>query len=546
MGATAVNDDEDEMLLGDETEPVSLFPLNTQLILPSDRSISDSGSEQPETSIHRARHMITDPSLHGTMIEDPAESIAAETFRAIKHNMEQHGFDTSHLSPQNYYWILPKPGATHYQLEIFRALRDLPLIVPNGDLGRVVQLELSTENSPPTPPGQHFYILSWELTHDQLKKVIRFMARQDVLLSEVTRWGNTLAIHNDKTQPRTFTIRYVDMVSGPQRPIHRHVKDLATDQRASGVLIEFVAAVEQLFPEVAAAAEMYLVKEASIDGFESSTLAEDTERVLIEYLGHRSLLNRAHGNEYVSFVPLSDDVALFENLHTRYFRGFLNDARSIVVDPQMAAALADHFEEVQACANSHPTHAGTVQHRFTDGVRKAAMRSAEPMLYHGTVILLLLGKDITYEQDLGEREFFKSNVRSAHLVYDILSRLAGTEETNTSPDASWNSKAFNTHHVAFVNFWPWLWHSRILLVDAIRFVQQYLSIIRPLIVGRRNYNPIPWLRIRRKWRFPCSASHQSRLREICRCQPPPNPPQIYGPHVADDPASCRRSSKASP
>ncbi|KAL2030851.1 hypothetical protein VTO58DRAFT_108205 [Aureobasidium pullulans] len=459
MGATAVNDDEDEMLLGGETEPVSLFPLNTQLIpavIPSNRSISDSGSEQPETSIHRARHMITAPSLHGTMIEDPAESIAAETFWAIKRNMEQHGFDTSHLSPQNYHWILPKPGATHYQLEIFRALRDLPLIVPNGDLGRVVQLELSTENSPPTPPGQHFYILSWELTHDQLKKVIRFMARQDVLLSEATHWENTLAIHNDKTQPRTFTIRYVDMVSGPQRSIHRHIKDLATDQRASGVLIAFVAAVEQLFPEVAAAAEMYLVKEASIDGFESSTLAEDTERVLIEYLGHRSLLNRAHGNEYVSLVPLSNDVALFENLHTRYFRGFLNDAHSIVIDPQMAAALADHFEEVQAYANSHPTHAGTVQHRFTDGVRKAAMGSAEPMLYHGTVILLLLGKDITYEQYLGEREFFKSNVRSAHLVYDILSRLAGTEETNTSPDASWNPKAFNTHHVAFANFWPWL------------------------------------------------------------------------------------------
>lgn len=50
MGATAVNDDEDEMLLGGETEPVSLFPLNTQLIpavIPSNRSISLSNRRHP-------------------------------------------------------------------------------------------------------------------------------------------------------------------------------------------------------------------------------------------------------------------------------------------------------------------------------------------------------------------------------------------------------------------------------------------------------------------------------------------------------------------
>ncbi|THV89284.1 hypothetical protein D6D26_09806 [Aureobasidium pullulans] len=423
--------------------------------------------------------MITDPSYQGAS----AETIATKTFQYWKRTLKQHGLDTSLLWPQDFQWLLPGPGTTQQQLDIFCALRDHPLSRPNSDLMRIVQLEPSTQNSPPTPPGHHFYIRSWQFTQDQLEKVIRFLCRQDILLSEATHWENTSIIYNNKTQPCTYTIRYVDMVSGPQRPTDRHTKDFAADERAPGVLLEFLAAVEQLFPEVAAAVELHLVKQASVDGFESSSLAEEIKRVLIEYLGHPSLLNRPQGGDYVSFVPFYDDVDLFRKLHTRYFTGFLSGASDIAINPRMTTALSDHFEEIQAFSNSYPSHTGTVQHHFSDGIRKAAMKSAEPMLYHGTAILILLGKGITYEQYLGEKTFFESNARSAYLVHDFLSRLAGTEEINTSPGASWNPKAFNTHHVAFADFWPWLWHSRTTLIDAIRFTQQYLSIVRPLIVA---------------------------------------------------------------
>ncbi|THY01161.1 hypothetical protein D6D02_08686 [Aureobasidium pullulans] len=349
--------------------------------------------------------MITDPSYQGAS----AETIATKTFQYWKRTLKQHGLDTSLLWPQDFQWLLPGPGTTQQQLDIFCALRDHPLSRPNSDLMRIVQLEPSTQNSPPTPPGHHFYIRSWQFTQDQLEKVIRFLCRQDILLSEATHWENTSIIYNNKTQPCTYTIRYVDMVSGPQRPTDRHTKDFAADERAPGVLLEFLAAVEQLFPEVAAAVELHLVKQASVDGFESSSLAEEIKRVLIEYLGHPSLLNRPQGGDYVSFVPFYDDVDLFRKLHTRYFTGFLSGASDIAINPRMTTALSDHFEEIQAFSNSYPSH-------------------------------------------------------------------TGTEEINTSPGASWNPKAFNTHHVAFADFWPWLWHSRTTLIDAIRFTQQYLSI----------------------------------------------------------------------
>ncbi|CAD0096499.1 unnamed protein product [Aureobasidium mustum] len=467
--AASLVDEDDEMLL---VLTLSSHPY---------RSVTDPGLNPSKTAIYRARRMRTNPGIQGSSVRASAATIAAETFKTIKRNMEQHGLRTSHLWPQNFQWLLPKSGATQEQLRIFCALRDHPLIVPNGDLERILELEHSTVNSPPTPPGQHFYSRSWGLTHYQLQKVIEFMAQQDVLLSEAVHWKITLTIHNSSTQPCTFTIRYIATVSGPERPIDRHIGDLAADKRPSGVLLEFVAAVEQLFPEVAAAAQVHLIKQASIDEDGASYLAEDVERVLIEFFDHRSLLNRARGGYYVSFVPFAEDVTLFENLHTRYYSRFMAGACDVGTDPQMAVALIDHFEEIQTYANSNPSLTGTIQHRFTDGVRDTARTSGEPMLYHGTAILVMLGKDITYEQYLGETTYFGCNSRSSYLVHDFLSRLASTEETNSG--ASWDLRAFRPRHVALTNLWPWLWHPRDSLADALRFARQYLSIVRPLIVA---------------------------------------------------------------
>jgi hypothetical protein len=148
----------------------------------------------------------------------------------------------------------------------------------------------------------------------------------------------------------------------------------------------------------------------------------------------------------------------------------------------LTTALADHSEEVQIFANSNPSQTGTVQHPFTDGVREAAKRSGEPMLYRGTTILAVLAKDITYEQYLGETTFSESNAWSGYLVNDFLSRLVSTEESNMG-SGFWDPRAFHPRHVALIDFWPWLRHSRNTLSDAIRFARQHLSILRPLVVA---------------------------------------------------------------
>jgi hypothetical protein len=194
LADSTVIDDDDEMLFGDDTELVSLsLPLATGQ--PYNRSITDPGSKQQKLSVFRARRMRTNPVIQASTVRGSAETIATATFKTIIQNMEQYGLRTSHLWQHNFHWLLPKSGATQQQLKIFCALRDHPLIVPNGDLVRILDLEQSTESSPPTPLGTHFYVRSFELTHYQLTKVIKFMAKQDVLLSEAVHWETTLLIH---------------------------------------------------------------------------------------------------------------------------------------------------------------------------------------------------------------------------------------------------------------------------------------------------------------------------------------------------------------
>jgi hypothetical protein len=432
-------------------------------------------------SSNRARQLRTNLAVQSRTASASAEAIATGIFISISRNLEEYGFNKSCLRLHNFRWLLPKSGSTEQQLSIFHALHDCPMAVPNDDLVRILELELCTKTSPSTPPGTHFYIHSLKLTRHQLEQVMEFMAEQGVMLSKAVQEEIISNLHNNQTQSCTFTIRYFGKVSGPGRPIDRHIRDLAADMRQSGILLEFIAAVEQLFPEVAAAAQVHLIKQASVDdGFGARIIIMDIESVLIEFFDPQSLFHRAQGGSYISWIPYLDDITLFERLKTRYYSQFLAQARLIATDPQMTIALLKHFAEIQESANYESADTGTVQHHFTNQIRETMRMSAEPMLYRGRTILVVLAKETTYEQYLGNTTFFESSARAGDLVHDFLSRLARAEESNAG--GFWSSRAFHPRHIAVYHFWPWLWHSHTTLFDATIFAKEYLDIVHPLVV----------------------------------------------------------------
>jgi hypothetical protein len=202
----------------------------------------------------------------------------------------------------------------------------------------------------------------------------------------------------------------------------------------------------------------------------------DTESVLIELLDPQALFHHARGGSYISWVPYLDDITLFKTLKTRYYNQFLAQTRLAASDPQMKIDLIKHFKKIQSYANYEPADTGTVQHRFTNQIRETMRMSAELMSYRGSAILVLLAKEISYEQYLGSTTFFESSARAGDLVHDFLSRLARVE------GAFGNPQAFGPRHIALYTFWPWLWHSHTTLSDATRFAKEYLDIVHLLVV----------------------------------------------------------------
>jgi hypothetical protein len=187
-------------------------------------SITGLVSKRAMASATRARQLRKNFIMRRIDVPASAEAIATELFGSIS-------FNKSRLRLHDFQWLLAKSGSTEQQLSIFLALHDCPMTVSNGDLERILKLELCNKTSSFTAPGTHFYIHSLELTRYQLEQAMEFMAEQGVLFPKAAQEEITSNLHNNQAQPCTFTIRHVGKVPGPKRPIDHHIRDLATDKR---------------------------------------------------------------------------------------------------------------------------------------------------------------------------------------------------------------------------------------------------------------------------------------------------------------------------
>lgn len=215
--------------------------------------------------------------------------VAGEGFKRIISNLQQQHLCNARMIRGNFEYLLPQNDWSEHQIKVFQALQQAPIIVPTSNLKEVLSLESSTITSELTSPGHHFYVRSWTLARKELEDVLHYMTDEDQTFEETAQWRKVLDLYTGDKGPKFFTIRYVGTCEGPKRPYDRYAEDLKT--RVDGILHEFVVVLEQLFPLVAAAAEIHLIKQASLP-FIATYNADDIERVLIELFGHSTLLNR--------------------------------------------------------------------------------------------------------------------------------------------------------------------------------------------------------------------------------------------------------------
>lgn len=405
---------------------------------------------------------------------------AKELFDTMKSNLRSHNLNTSRMLQTSFRFLLPDTNSTRQQLTIFEALRTAPITVTNVELGRVLDLELSSATCPPTDNGaHHYYVRSWTFTYKELAELSSHMGADEKRLTEVSAWMSDAKLYRHQTD--TFTIRYAGTVVGPGRPWDRYSEDLKS--RTSGVLAEFTRAVDTVAPHVAQAAQIFLVRKASVsrdDALMMLSDPEDRERMLIEFLGHDTLLNRQRGGLFTSYIPFHEDVELFKGLATDAWEWCKRDRTNC--PDQVVADLTELFHDVQVYANENSDLTGTWKHPFTDALRDMFLDQATPFSFQNTTPIVFVGKDVTEDDYINANPFLSSrnSSQAGAFLGDIIQRLAHDECVANQRDIIPNSFRINRSFWVFYDLWMWLSHKD--LEAAARFLQQYLHIVRPLVV----------------------------------------------------------------
>ncbi|KAK4501828.1 hypothetical protein PRZ48_007637 [Zasmidium cellare] len=414
-------------------------------------------------------------SLLKGMEEDPL-SYAQKLFRKIIDGLMLNNLQTSRMQFSHFEWLLPGPYATPQQLLTYDLLQACPMVVSNSELSSILNLERSTEASPPTGPGSHLYMRSWILTGAELSTLIQYMRSQDMLFEELEAWESVLDVwfRSHSEAPSVFTIRYIGICDGPKRPIDRHIEDLT--QRKYSLFVEFMGALQACLPHVFQNTEIYLISDASIDP-DSYLPIDDVERVGIQFFDHTTLLNRQRGGFYSSYVPSAQDADTFRDLGTDFWHSFRETGG--LPRNAMVAKVTSHFQAVQQYANGNPGETGTGNYRFTDTYREVIEQQATPLQYQGHTIIAFIGKDVTLDEYVAESPFIKGSSRAGRLTRDFIHRLVHYEAQANNRVSYEGPFKPESGPWCFVDLWPWLTHKN--KPKAAEFLQNYLQITQPLI-----------------------------------------------------------------
>lgn len=486
----------------------------------SRRAITHELKKDAESYRSATRRAKTTTHVDGYSAEGNPEKYASQLFSWDLARLEQSQLRTNRMVQQHFHYMLPNAGTSPDQLHVHDALHYRPMTVTNEELAEIINLELSTADSPSTPDGVHFYMRSWTLTGGQFRAILSEMTESEYTFDETEEWRKVLDLYHavapDRqddleavtitnedlsalpaaTQPaierqqistaefiehaadhaaRLFTVRYIGKVSGPRRPYDRYTEDLR--DRTSGVLYEFQEVLDRVFPALTDSAKIHMFKDASLDlpGKHNMWNADDVERVLIEHFDHATLLNRQRGGCFASYIPLQEDVDTFRALNIRFYHRFLQS--SSVASPGDHAALVQYYRSIQEYTNNNPTETGASQHRFNDQLRESSLNQGTPRLYKDTAVLLILvGDDITRDDYVNAKTFLRGGSQAGNSSFDYLDRLTRLESDNALPT---ERPGLDTSPFPFVDLWQWLWQHD--LAEATTFLRQYFRITRPII-----------------------------------------------------------------
>ncbi|CAJ2503979.1 Uu.00g113730.m01.CDS01 [Anthostomella pinea] len=382
--------------------------------------------------------------------------------------------------------LLPEGEAGTYlpnQLRIWAAFLDQPMCVPDEDLAEILTLERC--QYPPLlrhvrdKHSQVFYITSWTITLEELKRLVQHLQKEEKTFRELKRWL-VVAKTNGLQARDTLTIRYIgscELLEWPLGPLTKPYDEFAKPY--SGVFAEFLSAVKVAFPAVAATARMHLLRDIVASPHEDNELIL---QVLLEFFRSKTLVNRWPVENFRE--NHEEDCAVGE-LGTSFHENMIK--HGAVCPDKYTGALRAHFKNVMNYVNANPAETGTIskQLAFTPGLCTTLLDQSVPILFQGKkAMMVLAGKGMHLNDYINARSFFRGANKDSHAMSKLVDYVARLEGMATPRPGF-----FSYYCLA-----PWPKHDDDLeqatsqyqlLTNRARaqiFLGEYLGIVQPLIL----------------------------------------------------------------
>ncbi|KAJ3004163.1 hypothetical protein HKX48_001389, partial [Thoreauomyces humboldtii] len=401
-------------------------------------------------------------------------SIRRSMFRTIQARATACGVDTT-MFVENLLDFLTPPNDSRL-LRCAKAVIANQMLVSDIDLAETLNLKLVTNDFIAEPDHEYYYVRSWTMNAATLARVVVQMKENTgVDSNKALAWTENKTFMEARVPGQTTAtvaecaVRYVGKCRGPMTPWNRFEADIK--ERQTGVFAEFVQALGAVDPETLANGVVFEFPRGRIGPDVASEIRDEREQAIIALLGKETLLNQQPGGYFISYVPSSPDIHLFQNLGTSFFKDFAARAQA-----HPDGIVDEWFSSVTSFAIDHPEEILASVHQYRPESLAVQKRQATPLQVGGHTLLVLVGKDITLEEYGAGVPFLGGFSRAGYIVSNFLARLEAQENAvqNYRLLSSKSQCAF-----PFVDLWPFPGKHKWL--PWIRFLSEYLQTVRPLV-----------------------------------------------------------------
>ncbi|GAD94224.1 predicted protein [Paecilomyces variotii No. 5] len=375
---------------------------------------------------------------------------------------------------------------TYGRQVILQKLLLQPMLVSNENLAEILCLRTALCDDSfvgrVRSEGEHsFYVRSWTLTPYQLLSMVQLIREKGFRSAKLEEWE----FQSHMAAGNTLSVRYIGMIKGRRDLLQRSQLDFEAKSTDSLFGI-FLQILREKMPTVHDQLEIYELPQLRVNQFSkdnvigSQLTADDTEQLLIQLFGHRTLLNLQQGGQYVNYLPEGTDETLLDTFPTRYFEKI---SKSHLFPEAEWKQLSTLFVEIKEYV-----HTKGYSYQIHQDSMDIIEIQARPHQYRGNTVIVFLGEELSRKHLESGCSFLNGPASASVLVREFIHRIKKLEEKDSISTCSCLelSRIF-----PFINALPLPGYKDVR--KALTFLKAYLQCVKPVLLasyGQRSHATI--------------------------------------------------------